>query len=175
MTRLEAIVLGLLTERSRTGYELLKEISRSPSLGVSATAGSLYPALKRLTEAGHIQAEDASAGARPASSYRPTRAGTDAFDRWLREPVGFGTTAATEELLLRVLFSDRMSRDDLHVMLCTYQQAMDRQVELLEASAPDWADLPLRQRLCLENGLRSARTQLEWARWTLKELAEGGA
>lgn len=163
-------MLGLLVERPRTGYEVLKVIAVSPSFGVRATAGSVYPALRRLARLGQIRAEDASAGARSASRYHLTPAGESAFDAWLRDPVPFGTAAATEDLLLRVLFSNRMPEPHLRALLSAHQAAMSAQVATLEASAPAWAKLPVQQRLCLENGLRSARTQLEWAGWALEEL-----
>ncbi len=172
MTKLEAILMGLLAERNRTGYELLKVISASPSFGVRATAGSVYPALQRLVKAGLILAADASSGARPASSYRLTQKGESALEGWLREPVAVGTAEETEDLLLRLLFSDRMPTDYLRSLLSAYLREMKAQVASLEASAAAWVAMPLRQRLCLENGLRSARTQVEWAERALTELGE---
>lgn len=170
MTRLEAIILGLLADRPMTGYEILKMIAESPSRSVRSSAGSVYPALKRLAKAGKNRAEDASTGERPASIYHLTSEGAVAFGNWLRESVSFATPTATEDLLLRVIFSHHMTVSDLRKLLLSYRDAMMAQVSDLEATKPAWPTIPVRQRLCLQNGLISAKAQLDWVILALEEL-----
>ncbi len=172
MTHLEAIIMGLLRSKSLTGYEVLKVLAHSPAYGVRSTAGSVYPALKRLQKAGFIEAKDASQGNRAANNYGLTTAGRASFDAWLKGPIRFGDTAATEDLLLRVLFSDHLSRRDLEETIAAYRDAAVSQVLEIESLRPDWGNLPLNQRLCLENGLLASQAQLDWADRALVELKE---
>lgn len=167
--------MGLLRSKGHTGYEILKVLAGSPAYGVRSTAGSLYPALKRLQKAGLIEAKDASRGNRAASSYVLTAAGRSSFDAWLKGPVRFGDAAATEDLLLRVLFSEFLSPDELVELISAYRDAAASQVMELEGLPPDCRALPLGQRLCLENGMLTSRAQLDWADRALAELKEGKA
>lgn len=77
---LETAVLGLLSETSLHGYELRKRLSLALGPFRALSYGSLYPALRRLTERGHIAVterapeppsdldDDASGGPEPQRS-----------------------------------------------------------------------------------------------------------
>lgn len=64
---LELCILRALAERERYGYDLVKELSELPGLGL--TEGTLYPLMSRLRLAGlvHTRLEESSSG--PARKY----------------------------------------------------------------------------------------------------------
>lgn len=64
---IELCILRTLATRERYGYELVKELSEAPGLGL--TEGTLYPLLSRLRVSGLVQTrlEESSAG--PARKY----------------------------------------------------------------------------------------------------------
>lgn len=55
---LKYVLLRLLSEGARHGYQLLKEIEDKTQGGYRPSPGSLYPSLVALEEAGYISAED---------------------------------------------------------------------------------------------------------------------
>ncbi len=64
---LELCILRALVERERYGYDLVKELSELPGLGL--TEGTLYPLLSRLRLSGLVNTrlEESSSG--PARKY----------------------------------------------------------------------------------------------------------
>lgn len=64
---LELCILRALSERERYGYDLVKELSELPGLGL--TEGTLYPLMSRLRLGGlvHTRLEESSSG--PARKY----------------------------------------------------------------------------------------------------------
>jgi DNA-binding PadR family transcriptional regulator len=53
---LELAILGLLKEQELHGYELKKRLSTTLGFGTGVSFGSLYPALRRLEQAGAVKA-----------------------------------------------------------------------------------------------------------------------
>ena len=76
-------LLGLLAERPRTGYALLKHFERSIDYVWAARHSQIYPELARLQEEGLIR--HAASGPRRSKTYEITAAGLAEVRRWLRE------------------------------------------------------------------------------------------
>ena len=64
---LESIALGMLLEKDLTGYDIKKFIENGIGVFYKASFGSLYPALKRLTEKGYLKIGRASCRERVSS------------------------------------------------------------------------------------------------------------
>ena len=69
------MLLALLTERPRHGYEVMAELTRLFGPAYRASPGSVYPAVEALASEGLI--EGRAAGTR--TTYRITREGQDAL------------------------------------------------------------------------------------------------
>jgi DNA-binding PadR family transcriptional regulator len=88
---LEIAVLGLLNESPMHGYELRKRLSSLLGTFRAFSYGSLYPTLRRLSEAGWISEEpalDAASGARSRRGkrvYRLTAEGKEHFAELLSD------------------------------------------------------------------------------------------
>src|SRR4051794_41791922 len=70
---LEIAVLGLLSESPMHGYELRKRLSSLLGTFRAFSYGSLYPTLRRLSEAGWISEESAETATPGARSRRGER------------------------------------------------------------------------------------------------------
>jgi len=173
---LEIAVLGLLNQSPMHGYELRKRLSTLLGAFRAFSYGSLYPTLRRLSDAGWISEEaslDAGPSANPARSRRGKRVyrltaegkehlaellsdvGPDAFD-----DEGFGARLAffaqtRSDIRMRVLEGRRRrveeQRDGMRSALARTGERLDRYTRELQ-----------------EHGLESVDREVRW----LTELIE---
>jgi DNA-binding PadR family transcriptional regulator len=112
------LLLGLLRDgQPHHGYELMSQYRRRS--GSTASAGSFYRVLARLTNQGLV-----TAGANPPDvdtrriPYQITERGAQAFDRWLVSP------GSSDELTERLLFVDRLPHDAMTRLLDRWQEEL---------------------------------------------------
>jgi DNA-binding PadR family transcriptional regulator len=80
-------VLGLLSWRPMSGYDIKKLVEIGLSHFWSESYGALYPTLNQLVSAGLVKRRsDRKGGGRPRYAYSITPRGQRAFEEWLREP-----------------------------------------------------------------------------------------
>lgn len=73
---LELLLLALLDERERYGYEIVSELEERSGGAFEMKEGTLYPVLYRLEEAGHVEPYwETQARGVPRKYYRITDAG----------------------------------------------------------------------------------------------------
>lgn len=86
LTALEYVILGFLAAAPQSGYSLINRVENG-RYRWSASAGSIYPVLKRLEQSGlvgsHLEAEYET---RPRRVYSLLPAGAVLIDDWLRRP-----------------------------------------------------------------------------------------
>lgn len=122
-------VLGLLGVQPWTAYDLVAQSRRSLHFFWPRSEAHLYAELKRLVDRGHAHAEVVDGRRRQATRYTITPEGRAALKEWLAtEPA---PPAIEIEALLRVLFADHGSLEDLRAAL----QATARQVRDLSIGA----------------------------------------
>jgi PadR family transcriptional regulator, regulatory protein AphA len=163
-------LLGLLADRARTGYALLKHFEQSLGYAWPARHSQIYPELAKLREAGLIrEGEPLPRGGRP---YELTEAGHDEVRRWLRETEPSRTVR--NEATLRLFFLWLLEPEEAQAYLRDEARRARTLLAELEAIAaqPD-PDSPKTRayRIALELGLRTARARLEWAEWALTAAA----
>jgi DNA-binding PadR family transcriptional regulator len=112
VTRLEAIVLGLLVERPAHGYELKARLGPGLPRERRINDGILYPLLGRLERRGLATGAEERSGGRSRRVYSATAAGEAAFDDWLIGDRDEGTEAGyelfVEHPLVKLLFASRL-------------------------------------------------------------------
>lgn len=171
---LEIAILGLLNESPMHGYELRKQLAVLLGAFRAFSYGSLYPTLRRLSEAGWITEEAPDVPRGPTTKSRRGKrvykltadgkehlaellgqVGPDAFD-----DEGFGARLAffaqtRSEVRLRILEGRRRRveerRDGMRAALARTRERMDRYTLRLQ-----------------EHGLESADREVRW----LNELIE---
>jgi DNA-binding PadR family transcriptional regulator len=163
-------LLGVLADRPRTGYALLKHFEQSLGYAWPASHSQIYPELAKLRESGLIrEGEPLPRGARP---YELTDAGHEEVRRWLRETEPSRTVR--NEAALRLFFLWLLEPDEAQAYLRDEaRRARHVLAELEEIAANPDPDSPKTRayRIALELGLRTTKARLAWAEWAVTEGA----
>lgn len=134
-------LLGLLSVRSWTAYELTGQMRRALRYAWPRTEANLYSEIKDLAPRGLAQAIDEETGARLRTRYEITDSGRAAVADWLRtEPL---PVHVQFETLLRVFLADQGTREELLAAItATRQQVMDAIAEVLPVVEDYASDTP---------------------------------
>lgn len=103
------IILGFLTHGQFTGYDLKRMMTYSTSNFVSASFGSIYPALSRLEKDGLISSTKVIENGRYKKQYTINKIGEQEFLRWLEEPIDF--MRSYEDILAKVFFYEKLPKE----------------------------------------------------------------
>lgn len=164
-SRTRYALLGFLTWRPMSGYDIKKAIEQSTSNFWSESYGQIYPILQELVRHGFARRSAASAGARERQLYSITDKGRRELRRWLAEPTVPG--GVRNESLLKLFFgrqataaTHRREIERLRDEAVTGAAHLVSLRALLEANsaepdAPYWL-------ITLRFGELQARAQLEW-------------
>ncbi|MDH4075002.1 MAG: PadR family transcriptional regulator [Acidimicrobiia bacterium] len=126
-------VLGLLSLRPWSAYELTQQMERSIDTFWTRASSQLYAEVKRLSAVGMAEATKETVGRRPRTTYTITPAGRGALEAWLQSP-GRGLSLDFEALV-KVFFAEQGSLDGLRANLyAALEWAQDRQQANREAS-----------------------------------------
>jgi DNA-binding PadR family transcriptional regulator len=163
-------LLGLLVDRSASGYDLLKLFNTSLANVWPATQSQIYTELNKLADAGLIAV--AAEGPRGRKQYALTDEGLAELRHWLTETEP--QHSRRSEVLLRVFFLGVVSPEQAHdyladlATLFAEESAGLREVE----RSVDWddGDLAAYGRIALEYGLRFNAMRQEWAEWAAQQI-----
>jgi DNA-binding PadR family transcriptional regulator len=104
-SELESFVLGLVWQLGPCSpYDLRTHMARSPSSQWSASAGAIYPLVRRLEKAGYLASASARTGKRRRREYRITPSGLKVLRRWIGPPLAEAVTVAHDPLRTRARF-----------------------------------------------------------------------
>ena len=164
-------VLGLLADRTASGYDLMKLFDSSLANVWPATQSQVYGELGKLAGAGLL--EVAAEGPRGRKEYMITERGIDELRTWLIDTQPDRTRRS--DTLLRVFFLGVLGRVEAVTYLSLEADragAEHAELERLEA-AVEWGDdrISVYGRLALEYGLRLTAMQEEWAEWAREQVA----
>jgi DNA-binding PadR family transcriptional regulator len=130
LTATSYAVLGLLSIKPWSSYELTKQMDRSLGRIWPRAVSKLYEEPKKLVDHGYARASIEQNGQRTRSVYAITAKGRRALATWLQEP-GAGPVLEFEQLL-KVFFAENGAKSDILATLSAAQQwAMARCAESL--------------------------------------------
>ncbi len=112
MTTSSYAVLALLDLKPWTGYELTQQAQRSLRYAWPKSERLLYSEPKKLVERGYATTYQEKSGNRTRNVYEITTAGRKALEEWTSSPTE--SPRFEVEALLRLLFADHGSKEDLH-------------------------------------------------------------
>jgi PadR family transcriptional regulator AphA len=173
-SRTPLVILGLLTTRPMTGYDLKTTIDRSIGHFWSESYGQLYPALRALQDDGLVTVSEEAEGGRRKKLYAITDAGRGALREWLATPPA--PRFVRNELLLRMFFGHQTPPEVLrgHLLreqgearglaaaLATVREELSRE-SAGDPELPYWL-------ITLDLGRRTALARAEWAAAALETL-----
>lgn len=168
-------VLGFLTRKPMSGYDIKKRIDGSISNFWNENYGQIYPVLKQLTELGWAtRSDDPAAGGRRRHVYTITPAGQEALRSWLAQPTD--PPVYRHEALLKLFFGNEVEPE---VSLRLIEDHRRRSAEDLEryrrieqqirigaeghAGAPYWL-------LTVRSGIALREADLRWCIEALEVL-----
>jgi PadR family transcriptional regulator, regulatory protein AphA len=165
----EYVILGALSLRPMTGYEIKQLVDHSTRYFWAASYGQIYPELHRLEQAGLVAGEPDPQGARKRNRYSLTAEGRARLHGWLRAP-GAGYELR-DEGLLKLFFArtlDAAGRLDV-----VRAMRADREAVLEQLREVERRDVARETgRLVLELGLRHQERQVELLRRLEAQLSE---
>ncbi|OKK16315.1 PadR family transcriptional regulator [Streptomyces sp. CB00455] len=163
-------LLGLLSDRPSSGYDLMKLFDTTLSNVWRATQSQVYGELTRMTDAGLVDVSAEGPRGRKEYSLRPE--GRAELQHWLTTPAQ--PQPLRSEWMLRVFFLGFLPSEQAREQLARLAEEEDRQIAELERllGSREWTGDPLSVsgRLVLEYGLRGSAMKREWARWALDQI-----
>jgi DNA-binding PadR family transcriptional regulator len=172
LTTTEAAVLALLAiEGERSGYDLLKLVSKAIGYVWTPARSQLYSVLPRLVRAGLAESRKVVQAQRPDKQlYRVTDAGREALREW-HETV---TPGAEEAFLLRLFVGGLTTPAVLIGHVEQFRADTRAYLDELRAIEPTntRSGHDFFHYFLLRGGVERAEQQLAWADWVLAELRE---
>ncbi|HLB23963.1 MAG TPA: PadR family transcriptional regulator [Dehalococcoidia bacterium] len=158
---LKHALLGILTVRPMTGYELKQFFDSSVQHFWNAELSQIYPTLKSLEEQGWVDKHVEVQESRPNKKiYEITGSGRDEFARWVRNPQP--PADLRDPFLIKVFFGTELPVEDVLVLL---RRQMEEQQKVL-----GFSESVLRERI--REGVHSLHSTRHGLFWTLTlELA----
>ncbi|MFD1483666.1 PadR family transcriptional regulator [Lacticaseibacillus baoqingensis] len=175
---LQFIILGLVTDQPRTGYELTKAFDNDIGEFWSAQHSQIYPQLKTLEAKGWLTHTEEITGEKlNRKRYAATKSGKAALNDWLTaasEPV----SGAKDEFVLKLYFIHDQTDARLKPMLTTqliwHEQRRDHLRKQLATKFPNGADaLDFGHFLILEHALHREEEYCQWLQAALAQLPGG--
>jgi PadR family transcriptional regulator, regulatory protein AphA len=175
---LEYAILGFLSYKPFTGYELKKVFDNSIQHFWPADQSQIYRTLAKLSDRGLVDMEVVAQADRPDRKlYHITPAGQEALLDWIKTP--FPEEDSRSAALIQVFFSGKLTDDEIIAKFEDYaagiRQRLANYRQLpLQSETP--SDGPGLQRaafywlLTLELGIKSAQLQLEWAESVIQRI-----
>ena len=175
LTTTSYVILGVLTSRDWSAYELAEQVGRGLSDVWSRADRQRYNAPKRLVELGLAEATTEATGKRTRTVYSITDEGRAALADWLSEPPR--QLSMEFEGMVRVLLADQGSLDDLRQDLRAIaeqaQASLDQYAVFAEYMRETGGTFPERiHTFALANRFMIGQyTHLvDWANWALAEV-----
>ena len=171
----DIVVLGLLKEQPRYGYEIKLIIDHVMSHIIDISSGSLYYGIKKLLQSGNIEeASVEKVGRRPERSvYRITEAGLKLLRRELPKVI-FPQARPTFPINLGLFFFDTLDETEGHRRLLMWQERVRLTIAFIEELRDRYADqAPASHLLILDHNLCYYRAEQQFLTTIISLLARG--
>lgn len=178
---LDYAILGFLNHHPLSGYDLKKVFDTSVQHFWPADQSQIYRTLSKLEENSLVTVEKIQQEDRPDRKvYHITAAGREELLQWLSGPTPL--SRSRNAALIQVFFSAQLSDEQV---LAKFEEFADNLHKVLEQydSIPELLQPFLKSEgspreeffwmLTLENGIYSAKANLEWAESVIRRLKNG--
>lgn len=166
----QPVLLGLLMDRPRHGYELYQEFQAELGRVWQVGMSQLYAHLRQLEEAGLVAAHtEPQDGRPPRKVYHLTAEGQAAFHAWLRQPTPY-VRHLRVEFLARLYFYRHLSLPGLEELVEAQKEVCQAQMGRFARLAEDEED-DFRA-LVLEFRQGQLQAVVQWLDHCLETLAE---
>lgn len=166
-------ILGMLSIRPRSGYDIKKQISRSIGFFWSENFGHIYPILKRMEKDGLVTKHVEDSGDRPRKNvFTLTEKGKKALKLWLKAPVS--EQPIRNELMMKLFFGAHLDMDEIIAMIESEKEKSAELIRLFDSIAQALPadrprDLPY-WLMTMNFGKKKAKMTIEWCDETVKTI-----
>lgn len=174
LSTLSLAILGLISQRPLTGYDIRKVFATTPMGHFSSSPGAIYPALKRIEDAGLVRGRAGQGKTRRERVvYEITPRGLEALKQHLSQPVTRDCVIwHMDDLMMRFAFMDGIiGRKGTVRFLQDFASQIDAYAAVLRGYLQGVKDImPPCGRLAMENGIQGYEMNARWARRAIEEL-----
>ncbi len=171
-------ILGFLSWKPATGYELKKLITQSIGFEWSGNNNQIYTTLIQLHKDNLVTSELQHQEQLPARKiYSITNSGRHALREWILS--NSELPIFKKSFLVQLAWSDQLSQDELKEMLKRYECEMETQILMLREQIRRGVINPARTERerylwekISENYIRSYELELQWAREIYQEVVK---
>jgi len=174
--KMDCVILGLLSHKPMTGYEIKKQMDYSLRFFWGASYGSIYPTLNNLVKDGMIVSKDISENGRDKIQYTITEKGSKHLKKWLILPVEkdelryetllklfFGCENGVQETLHHIEVFENKTKKEL-----AFLKMMEAELEQIK----DTEDAHIYYLLTVRFGVKTYEAYLSWCEEAKKCLEE---
>lgn len=168
---LEYVILGFLSERSLTGYEIKQIMSHSTSNFIDASFGSIYPTLTRLEKNALITFVENTQRGKFKKEYSITEKGQTTLLEWLRIPCKY--TPFNYEFLAKLFFYELLAKKEITRLIQAFIKSVEAEIDKLEKihqACPE--QIGFYQLATLRFGKECYQQVIDWHKRLLKEIKE---
>ena len=170
-------LLGLLTIRKSSGYDLSKLFQESLSFFWVANQSQIYRELDKMEQVGWVVSSKVEQDARPNKRvYGITKEGNQELIRWLKEENAEDLAVVRNPLLMKLFFSGKVDREYAIALLKNYRKfCVDARQEIRAevegiAEVEESAAKPAYWLYATEYSIRNYDFQIKWIDETLRRL-----
>ncbi|MBC7812614.1 MAG: PadR family transcriptional regulator [Burkholderiales bacterium] len=157
------LVLGLLAERSMSGYDIKKRVKGALSTVTNASYGTLYPTLHRLLDEGAVEVQEVPQTGRPAKKlYQITKKGRQELREWLKQPAA--ADQIRREFLLKLYLAKNLPMQDLLTLVAIRRGETEALLRTLYAEQDDTSNSDPQQALVMDYALSLCKAEMDWLR-----------
>ncbi len=168
-TKTRYVLLGLLSQKSQTGYDLKKHIDENFKAFWNESYGQIYPELKKLLKEGHIKVDDKQKDSRRNTVYSITKSGQKVLQSWLEiEPE---KESVRLEILLKTYFSNFGNKEFIIDYLEGFKESHDVDLRRLKAFKDSMHPSDQRELIrILDFGIKINKAYVQWCEESLYEF-----
>jgi DNA-binding PadR family transcriptional regulator len=169
---LRFFILGLLAQRSMSGYDVKRYLKNLSWLMGSPSAGSIYPALRTLLKSEWVTVDVELRQDRPPRKvYTITEAGRRQLDEWVDQPVK--PSGSMKAFMMQLIMASHYAPDRLIALMRQRRTEVARQQqELTTSSAQKGTAKDVGERMAVEYALSVADSELAWLDRELGRIAQ---
>ena len=165
-TLLGYVLLGLLNQLPRSGYDVRMEMETTSLGNFSSSPGSIYPALQLLKKNGFIDSEIFHRSRlKPREVFHLTEKGKKTLRAWLLKRLAVSDVRDNlSELMLRFRFMEETASDPESLRFLTdFRRKAKTYVSILKSETRARTESSLHYALSLQREISMIQMHIEWA------------
>ncbi|CAH1851753.1 PadR family transcriptional regulator [Convivina intestini] len=162
------IILGILSEKPASGYEIKERFSTIFSNFYNASFGSIYPILHKLTDEQKVTFKTVEQDGKPNKKiYSITAQGREAFQNYLSRPVE--NKKIKWDFMVHLFYSDQLTPNERMHLIENEIKTRRQECQELEALKQTLAgkDVDKNKIFCLELGIKQKNMVIQELEWFL--------